>query len=64
MMFASLNLPKFSPATVLHSMIFWYSIKTHSLNVELAAVVDTGKLFVEVTYKLEDDSILVPECLK
>ena len=36
--------------------------KTHSLKVELAAVVDAGKPFIKATYKLEGDSILAPEC--
>ena len=37
-------------------------VKLRSLKVELAAVVDAGKPFVEATYKLESDGPVVLEC--
>ena len=37
-------------------------VKLQSLKVELAAIVDAGKPFVEATYKLESDGPVVLEC--
>ena len=34
----------------------------HSLKVELAAVIDAGKPFVQATYKLEGDGPIAIEC--
>ena len=34
----------------------------HTFKVELAAVIDAGKPFVEATYKLESDGLVVFDC--